>query len=132
MTPRHRIEAEAQRSGRQAVASNCAALLRGEEIDSALVHVLGGPGAAWGLERQDHWLRVWAARGLLWCWVPLALPELLQALDDEAWRVREMACKVVARHCLDEALPQVLSRQDDPVARVRTAAARAVRSLTAA
>jgi len=48
------------------------------------------------------------------------------ALHDDAWRVREMALKVVARHRLDETLTAVAGLQEDPVARVRTAASRAL------
>lgn len=75
---------------------------------------------------SEYWLRVWAARGLLWAWDDLAFPCLAHALDDDAWRVREMALKVVARHKLDEALTAVVDLQDDPVPRVRSAAARAL------
>ncbi|MDO8338469.1 MAG: hypothetical protein Q7T15_09480 [Microcella sp.] len=48
------------------------------------------------------------------------------ALGDEAWRVREMALKVVARHELvvdEAALVELLG---DPVLRVRAQAARAL------
>jgi len=79
----------------------------------------------------DYWLRVWAARGLLWAWDDAALPALLKALNDDAWRVREMAAKVVNRHRLGDALPVVVDLRQDPVRRVRAAADRAVVSLTA-
>jgi hypothetical protein len=39
----------------------------------------------------------------LWAWDDVALPAVKSALNDEAWRVREMALKVVARHKLDDA-----------------------------
>jgi hypothetical protein len=54
----------------------------------------------------------------------------MESLADEAWRVREMAAKVVARHLVDPALPSVLELNEDPVARVRVAAHRAVVRLT--
>jgi HEAT repeat protein len=53
----------------------------------------------------------------------------MSALDDEAWRVREMAIKVVARHRLSAALTAVAELQQDPVARVRDAASRALARL---
>jgi len=81
---------------------------------------------------QQYWLRVWAARGLLWVWADAALPAIVDALADEHWRVREMAAKVVARHCLGDAFDGVASLAADPVPRVATAAARAVRNLVAA
>jgi hypothetical protein len=130
VTPRQRIAQLADRRGPLHVVDGCRALLRGEPPDAHLVRVLAGEAAAWGLDRPD-WLRVWGCRGLLWCWDDSALPELLHALDDEAWRVRELACKVVARHRLDPALEAVLALQDDEVERVAAAARRAVRALTA-
>mgnify|MGYP006137620203 CR=1 FL=1 len=51
-----------------------------------------------------YWLRVWATRGLLWAWDDIALETVGAALDDDAWRVREMAVKVVARHRLEDLL----------------------------
>lgn len=58
--------------------------------------------------RPAYWLRIWAARGLLWAWDDVALEPLKAALHDEAWRVREMALKVVARHSLDDALERLM------------------------
>ena len=133
--PRERIRAEAARRGTHDFAATCAAVLTGRDADDALIRVLAGRSAKWFIGRDDamldYWQRVWAARGLLWSWDDTALPALLTALDDEAWRVREMALKVVTRHGLDEALDlAVAARQNDPNGRVRTAAARAVMRLT--
>lgn len=109
--------------------------MTGDDADPALIGALGGSAALRVLHAgpdQRHWLRVWGVRGLLWAWDDAALPALDLALADPAWRVREMAAKVVARHLVDPALPAVLSLREDPVPRVRTAAARAVARLTAA
>ena len=105
-------------------------LLAGRDIDPELVVALGGPPAQWAVSGEDpggpdYWLRVWAARGLLWAWDDKALPEILTALTDDSWRVREMAVKVVARHELGDALPIVTELRNDPVLRVRRAAERA-------
>jgi hypothetical protein len=54
---------------------------------------------------------------------------LRTALEDSAWRVREMTCKVIARHRVDELLEDVIALQTDPVARVRNAATRATRRI---
>jgi HEAT repeat protein len=81
-------------------------------------------------EGPPYWHRVWAARGLLWAWDGTALPALREALRDDAWRVREMAAKVVARNLVGDALPDVEPLRRDPVPRVRAAAARAVVRLT--
>ena len=97
---------------------------------------LGGPATTKFLDGRPHadlyWLRVWGIRGLLWAWDDTALEAVKRALEDEAWRVREMAAKVVARHLLGDALPAVSKLLDDPVPRVRASANRAVILLTQA
>jgi hypothetical protein len=74
---------------------------------------------------------VWGTRGLLWVWDDTAASELRVALSDDAWRVREMAFKVISRHLLGEFLPDVAAGRDDAVARVRAEADRALARLTA-
>ncbi len=135
--PRASIEAECARRGRAEVVAGCRALLRGEEVDHPLVVALGGPAAsayAPGMPPRDdvYWLRVWAARGLLWAYEPQALLELGRATYDEHWRVRELAMKVVARHRVDALLDDAVRLREDPVPRVRAAAERAVATLTTA
>ncbi|MCA2218376.1 HEAT repeat domain-containing protein [Jidongwangia harbinensis] len=75
---------------------------------------------------QAYWPRVWAARGLLHEWAPAAAPVVVAALDDPAWRVREMAAKVVRRFELGEAGDRLALLVADDVPRVRAAAARAI------
>lgn len=134
--PRERIEQEAARRGARAFAAACADILTGGDADSDLLRTLAGrAAAAWFVSqddpRNDYWPRVWAVRGLLWAWDDVALPAVMHALDDDAWRVREMALKVVAKYQLDDALnPAVTAQHNDPVARVRTAATKAVIRLT--
>jgi len=112
----------------------CIALLEGREADADLVVALGGPPASWAVSGGHggpaYWLRVWAARGLLWAWDDRALRSVMAALSDDAWRVREMAAKVVARHGLGDALPVIAKLRQDPVLRVRAAASRALVHLT--
>ncbi|HWL38430.1 MAG TPA: hypothetical protein VNQ77_19745 [Frankiaceae bacterium] len=81
-------------------------------------------------EGAPYWRRVWAMRGLLWAYEPSASAAVIAGLSDEAWRVREMAAKVVARHLVGEAFEEVVRRQGDEVPRVRAAASRAVMRLT--
>lgn len=134
-TPRQSIEAACAARGHDNVVTSCIELLAGRDVDAALVRSLGGPRAARFLDAapaQRYWPRVWAARGLLWAWDDRATPALITALDDEAWRVREMAAKVVGRHLVGEALSLVAGLQQDPVPRVRAAAARAVALLAGA
>ena len=129
-SPRLSIEQECLRRGCPAVVAGCVELLRGGEVDPELVLALGGPPARWvvtgGQGGPDYWLRVWAVRGLLWCWDDVALPALLDALHDDAWRVREGALRVVARHRLVDARDLVAELQEDDVPRVGAAAGRAL------
>lgn len=140
-SPRLRVEAECGRRGRREVVADCVSILTGAEPpDFSLLIVLGGPAAPRvlaGDSRADAelWSRVWAARGLLWALdpttVPLAASAVVGALHDPAWRVREKAAQVVARHLIDVAVPELVVRRDtDPVERVRAAAERALRRLT--
>jgi hypothetical protein len=110
-------------------------VLLGEDSDTALILILGGPHARVILgndvpEDQAYWFRVWGARGLLWAWDDIAMDAIRSALGDPAWRVREMAGKVVARNRLGDLLPAVLVLRTDPTDRVRAAARRAVTVLT--
>jgi hypothetical protein len=65
---------------------------------------------------------VWAARGLLYAWAPVAESAVLAGLHDPAWRVREMGAKVVRRRGIAAAEPVLDRLLDDRVARVRSAA----------
>ena len=137
VTPRQSIEAECARRGRQSVVARCCSLIKSEDADIALILALGGPHARRvqdGDPRsgRQYWLRVWGTRGLLWAWDDAALDTIVIALGDPAWRVRELAAKVVARHQLGDTLPAVLDLRDDPVPRVRAAATRAIAILTRA
>jgi len=135
-TPRQSIAAECQRRGKLAVVSGCIDLLERREVDDGLILALGGPPAEYVLSgheggREGYWPRVWAARGLLHAWDDGATAAIIQATADDAWRVREMAAKVIARYRVGDALPAVAGLLDDVVPRVRVAAERAVAALTA-
>jgi HEAT repeats len=140
LTPRQSVEQECSRRGTAPVVAGCVALLAGGDADDSLVHAIGGPAADSVLgphprRDQRYFLRVWAARALLYAWDDDAAglrDALLAALSDESWRVREMAAKVVARREIGEGLTAVAGLQQDPVPRVRAAAARATAILTAA
>ena len=109
--------------------AGCIELLEGRDDNAELILALGGPSARWVLTGEaaapPYWLRVWALRGLLWAWEDVALSSVERALGDEAWRVREMALKAVARHRLEDLFRPVAAMRGDPSARVRAAASRA-------
>jgi hypothetical protein len=138
ITPRQSIAAECGRRGQAAVVEGCARLIGGAYDDVDLVSALAGPAANYLLDGREHddvyWFRVWGTRGLLWAWdgSDTAQDAMTTALGDEAWRVREMASKVVAKYLLADKLPMVAELSDDPVPRVRAAAVRAVMMLTQA
>jgi len=104
-------------------------------VDPDLLIALAGPGATKYFDGRPHddvyWWRVWGARGLLWTWDASATDDVRVALTDDAWRVREMALKVVARHQLGDLVDDAAARREDPVPRVRAAADRAIAVLTA-
>jgi hypothetical protein len=134
VTPRARIEAECARRGQAAVVKDCLALLRGGTSRDLLQSLVGPAGTRKFFDGQEHhdtyWFQVWALRGLLWAWDPVATTAVRKAMADDSWRVREMAAKVVARHLVGDALPEVVALHEDPVPRVRAAADRAVIRLT--
>lgn len=132
MLPKEAIMAECARRGKDELVAGCIMLLRAEPVDDALVLALGGEHAARVLDSgpdAQYWLRVWAARGLLWAWDNAAVSALVDALSDDHWRVREMAAKVVARHRVGAAFETVELLCSDPVPRVAQTAQRAIRSL---
>jgi len=72
-----------------------------------------------------YWPELWGTRALLYVWDDSAAPAVVAALTNQAWRVREMATRVVATRSLlvAEAVAELLR---DEVARVRASAARAL------
>jgi hypothetical protein len=137
VTPRESVEAECWRRGHVEVVAGCIDVIAGRDVDDAFILALGGPHASHVLGgreggRAGYWPRVWATRGLLYAWDEEATGIVIAATTDTAWRVREMAAKVIARHRLGEALDAAVQLQADPVERVRDAAQRAVRTLATA
>lgn len=137
-TPRQSVERECARRGEDAVVAGCVALLHGsavdaEPVDGDLVMALGGPPAAWvetgNAAGPDYWLRVWAARGLLYAWRDFARRAVGDALGDDAWRVREAALRVVTKRGLSDQLATVETLLDDDATRVRAAATRVLKRL---
>ncbi len=136
--PRQRIDAERARRGAPAFTKGCADLLYGryDSVDDDLVRALGGEHGVsvlngWNGGKSGYWPRVWAARGLLHAWDDAATEAIIHATRDDAWRVREMAGKVIAAHRVGEAFGAIEPLRADQVPRVRAAAARAVVILTA-
>lgn len=109
----------------------CVEILSGRESDEETLLVLAGPGATEVLRGKlgggsGYWPRVWALRGLLYAWDESVTPAVIESAKDEAWRVREMCAKVVARHHVGDAIGVMAALTNDPVLRVREAADRAL------
>ena len=73
-----------------------------------------------------YWPPVWAARGLLHIWDPLATSAIVDSLGHHHWRVREMAAKVVRQWEVGDAAEALIPLVSDGVPRVRLAAVRAL------
>ena len=128
-TPRDRIAIECDRGGRIAFVTGCTNILDGSKLDVQLIQVLGGEhservlaGYEGGLE--GYWPRVWAMRGFLHCYEPIARDAIGKALTDDHWRVRAMALRVIRRHDIEGYSDSAVTLFDDPVERVRVAAER--------
>ncbi len=134
--PVDHVRAACRRFGEPEVAVRSAELLSGASPFAEtgfIVAITGRAGASeMGRRRPDddpallYWPRVWGARALLYAWDDSVAPVVVAALTDDAWRVREMAAKVVARRELGAAADALARMLADPVPRVRAAAARAL------
>jgi HEAT repeat protein len=123
--------------GEDALVEALIALLKGGELTAELGEVLAGPASRTVLAGRQggpsgYWVRVWALRGLLYVVSARATAHVVAACADPAWRVREMALKVIAAHRLDDGLEAAAISQGDDVARVRAAASRALVRLVSA
>ena len=126
-SPGDRIALAIQRFGERDVADRAAALLTGTNEGEEFLLWVGGRHAQGILDGAPalYWPEVWGARTLLYAWDDLAVPAVRGGLANQAWRVREMCCRVVAARELalgDELAPLL----GDEVARVRANAARAI------
>ena len=107
--------------GRAHVIEWCEELLAGRATDDDPswpdIAWLGGT-VGW----VPYWTRTWGARGLLHVGPPARPAIVLAALEDESWRVREMALKVIRRHGIDDPDGRVDRLVEDPAERVRVQA----------
>ena len=133
-TPGDRAVAAADALGDDALTAWCADLLarrsRWGDPDLPDIGWVGGRAAStWGApdhltDDTDYWFQVWAARTLLYVWSDACTADVVAALEDPAWRVREMCAKVAARWEVAAAADACLVLVDDDTPRVRAAAVR--------
>jgi hypothetical protein len=126
-TPATRVADAITTLGEDGVVERAVALLAGYNVGEEFLLVAGGSHAQGLLDGAPplYWPEVWGARVLLYAWNDTATDAVLAGLQNRAWRVREMCCRVAAARHLDAAeyLRELLT---DETARVRAAAARAM------
>ena len=122
-----RLAAAVAKWGTAEVVQRAVALVGGFNSGEEFLLVVGGRHAQGILGGAPplYWPELWGTRALLYVWDDSAAPAVAAALANRAWRVREMATRVVATRSLPvaEALAELLR---DEVARVRASAARAL------
>ena len=131
------IGAAAAEFGEDAVVDWCVALLTGEvtaeqayspELLPKLQWIGGEEVGGWAeLGPVNHyWVRVWAARALMYVWRDDVVPALLVAANDPAWRVREHVARITAQRELGQLADALVPLLDHELPRVRAAGARAL------
>lgn len=124
-SPAERIAKVVTELGEEEVIARATALIAGLNAGEEFLLAVGGRHAQGILDGAPplYWPEVWGARTFLYVWNDSAIPAVLAGLANQAWRVREMSTKVVARREL--AYPaEVAALATDEVARVRAQAAR--------
>jgi HEAT repeat protein len=126
-SPEARIALAVARFGEADVADRAAALLNGTNEGEEFLLWVGGRHARGILDGAPalYWPEVWGARTLLYAWDSSAGAVIRSGLANQAWRVREMCCRVVAARGLPFG-GDLLPLLGDEVARVRANAARAL------
>jgi hypothetical protein len=109
------------------VALRALSLMSGNNEGESFLLLVGGEHAQGILDGAPplYWPELWGTRALLYVWHDTAAPAVVRALSNPAWRVREMAARVVAERELPAASELAVMTTDD-TPRVRIAAARAL------
>jgi len=125
-----RIAAAVADLGEDGVVTRALALIAGQNAGEEFLLIVGGEHARGILEGAPvlYWPELWGMRALLYVWNDTAVAAVTAGLQNQAWRVREMATRVAAARGLD-VLPVLSELLTDDVPRVRAAAARAVGTL---
>lgn len=124
--PAPRLAAAVERFGEASVVERSLSLMAGNNEGDEFLLWVGGRHAEGILGGAPalYWPELWGLRALLHVWSDDAVEPVRTAFGDQAWRIREMACRVAAERgvtAADVAEPLLT----DDVARVRAAAARA-------
>lgn len=122
-----RIAAAVEQLGVDTVVLRALSLLAGNNEGEEFLLVVGGEHAQGILDGAPvlYWPELWGTRALLYVWNDSAIAGVTAALQNQAWRVREMATRVASTREL-QLQDEVGALLTDDVARVRAAAARAL------
>jgi hypothetical protein len=132
------VETACAQYGEDVVVGWCIALLTGEISGEdaygpdlpKLVAITGSANPGGWKQPVDpvnyYWVRVWAARVLMYAWRDDAIDALRAAADDPAWRVQEHVARITAQRELGELVDHLLPMLAHDLPRVRAAAVRAV------
>jgi hypothetical protein len=128
-----RLAAAVTRFGEPTVVLRSLSLIAGNNEGDEFLLYVGGDHARGILNGAPplYWPELWGTRALLYVWDDSASLAVTAALENQAWRVREMATRVAALRELP-VLEQLTTLLTDDVSRVRAAAARAIGALGAA
>lgn len=113
--------------GEKGVVDRAIGLIHGLNAGDNFLLFVGGKHAQGILDGAPvlYWPELWGVRTLLYVWDDSAAEAVASALDNQAWRVREMAARVVAARSLP-LVTELSALLTDEVPRVRAAAARAL------
>jgi hypothetical protein len=122
-----RIAAASERHGEAIIVERAISLIEGNNEGKEFLLIVGGEHAQGILDGAPvlYWPELWGTRALLHAWDDSAADAVRTALTNQAWRVREMATRVVATRRLD-AREQLLALLTDETPRVRAGEARAL------
>ncbi|WP_256971543.1 HEAT repeat domain-containing protein [Microbacterium esteraromaticum] len=127
LPPKKRLAAAVERYGEPSVVERSLSLLAGNNEGEDFLLYVGGDHAQGILDGAPvlYWPELWGARALLYVWNDSAAPAIIDAMNNPAWRVREMSARVVAARELSAA-SELSALLTDKVPRVRVAAAKAL------
>ena len=138
LSPERRLAAAVERYGQRDVVTLALSLLAGNHESEEFLLYVGGAHAQGLLDGAPvlYWPELWGARALLHVWDESAIDDaaktlMISALNNTAWRLREMGARLAATRGLP-ATSELVDLLTDDVPRVRAAAATALSTLGSA
>lgn len=122
-----RMEVAIKYYGEAEVVERALSLMDGNNEGEDFLLFVGGEHAQGILDGAPvlYWPELWGLRALQYAWNDTAAPAVVNALHNTAWRVREMAARVIAVREIPAA-SELIELLGDKTPRVRIAVARAL------